>query len=247
MLLQRMQWAGVILKTERTTVAIDPFYNVNTDFFGEPLLPFFPLDEFGAVDAVLITHLHSDHFDHRAIVEAYGADVPVYVPAASVEAAKQTALTNIIGVSLGEIVSIGDMEVGAAYSADGLGDPQIAWVVQGEGKRIIHCGDTLWHGHWWNIARTYGEFDAACLPINAAVIQDADLTPSGEPICLSPEQAVSAGVVLEAKQIVPIHYGAFHNPPAYDHTSDAIERLHAAAAKRGVHVTVLEPSEELKL
>jgi L-ascorbate metabolism protein UlaG (beta-lactamase superfamily) len=246
-IVQRMPWAGVVVKTKGTTVAIDPLYHVNTDFFGEPRQPFFPLDDFGAVDAVLITHLHSDHFDPRAIAQWYGTDVPVYVPTDAVETAKQSALTRISGVSPGESFVAGEMKIAATYSEDGLGDPQIAWVIQAEGKRIIHCGDTLWHGHWWTIARTFGGFDVACLPINAAVIQDPDLTPSGEPICLSPEQAVSAAVVLGAQQLVPIHYGAFHNPPVYDHASQVIERLRAAAGARKVNVTVLEPKEQLEL
>ncbi|MFY0544100.1 MBL fold metallo-hydrolase [Brevibacillus sp. H7] len=247
MILQRLPWAGVIVKTPRTAVAIDPLYNVNTGFFGEPCQPFFPLDELGPVDAVLITHLHSDHFDPKAIAAFYGADIPVYVPAASAESARIASLTHVIGVSIEETFAVGDLEIAAAYSADGLGDPQMAWVVQGEGKRIIHCGDTLWHGHWWSIADKFGAFDAACLPINAAVIQDPDLTPSGEPICLSPEQAVSASVVLGAEQLVPIHYGAFHNPPTYFHASQVEERLAAAAEARGVKVTRLEPKEWLEM
>jgi len=244
MIVQRMPWAGIVVKGSSSTVVIDPLYHVNKRFFGEPRESFFPLGDFGPVDAVLITHLHTDHFDPRAIVEWYGADVPVYVPVDAREEAKKTALTRLTGVSPGESFCVGEMEIAAAFSADGLGDPQTAWVVQAEGIRIIHCGDTLWHGQWWNIARTFGAFDAAFLPINGAVIQDPDLTPSGEPLCMTPEQAVSAAVVLGAKQLIPIHYGAFHHPPAYQQTERMMERLHAAAGARGVSVRVLEPKEQ---
>jgi L-ascorbate metabolism protein UlaG (beta-lactamase superfamily) len=247
MLFQRLPWAGVLLRTERTSVVIDPLFYVNTAFFGSPLIPFYPLDEFGEVDAVLVTHLHTDHFDPKAIAEFYGADIPLYVPAESWEKAVSRGLTNVTGMAAGQQVALGDLTITAVFSSDGLGDPQVGWVVEGEDKRVIHCGDTLWHGQWWNIARMHGPFDVACLPINGAIIETPELTPSDEPLCLTPEQAVSAAVVLGAKRLVPIHFGAFDNPPVYRQTYNPVERVAAAAAQRGVQVVVLQPKERLEI
>jgi L-ascorbate metabolism protein UlaG (beta-lactamase superfamily) len=247
MLLERLPWAGVLLRTERTSIVIDPLYYVNTAFFGSPLTPFYPLDAFGPVDAVLVTHLHTDHFDPKAIVEFYGAGIPVFLPAESREKAERRGLTNVTGLAVGQQFTFGDLQITAAYSVDGLGDPQVAWVVEGEGKRVIHCGDTLWHGHWWTIARQSGPFDVACLPINGVIIETPELTPSGQPFCLTPEQAVSAAVVLQAKTVVPIHYGAFDNPPVYRQTSNPIERFGAEAVRRGVDFAVLQPKDTLSI
>lgn len=62
---------------------------------------------------------------------------------------------------------------------------------------------------------------------------------SNEPICLTPEQAVSAAQILGAKMLIPIHYGAFHNPPFYNESPDVIQRLKPAAASKSVELYVL--------
>ncbi|MEW9700940.1 MBL fold metallo-hydrolase [Paenibacillus sp. SI8] len=244
--IQRLPWAGIRVQFETTSIVIDPLYNFPSKF-GQPHEPMHALHEFGPVDAVLITHHHGDHFDPEAIVAFYGENIPVYLPAESLELARDTKLTNVHGVALGDSIQIGTLTAAPTYSVDGMGDPQVAWTVQGGGKKMIHCGDTLWHGYWWKIAKTYGPFDAVCLPVNGAVLQLPGVTPSGQPISLTPEQAVSAAVILGAANLVPIHYGAVHHPPIYNQTPDLYNRLEAAAAKAEVNLTLLKPKEFITL
>ncbi len=244
--IQRLPWAGVRVQFETTSIVIDPLYNFPTKF-GQPNEPMYALSEFGPVDAVLITHQHGDHFDPEAIVAFYGEDIPVYIPLEALELARSSKLKNVHGVVLGESVQVGTLTATATHSVDGVGDSQVAWIVQGEDKKIIHCGDTLWHGYWWKIAKTYGPFDAVCLPVNGAVVELPGLTPSGQPISMSPEQAASAAVVLGAANWVPIHYGAIHHPPIYRQTPDLLDRLEAAAAQNKVNLVLLKPKESLTL
>ncbi|RXT04555.1 MBL fold metallo-hydrolase [Ammoniphilus sp. CFH 90114] len=241
--IQKLQWAGIIVKSGDYSIVIDPLYHVNTGFFGEPLEKFYPLNEFERPNAVFVTHAHSDHFDYRAIGEFYGESIPVYLPIEALENAKKTNLTNVMGVNVKDTIEIGDLKVTATYSVDGLGDPQVAWVVSTADKKIIHCGDTLWHGYWWNISNEYGPFDVAFLPINAPVINDSDLIPSHQPICMNAEQAVSAAVVLRATTLIPIHFGAFHFPPNYISSEDSLPRLLDAASKNNVKTKLLNTKE----
>lgn len=246
MIIQKLPWAGIRIEFEGTAVVIDPLFNVNTGFFGHPHEKFYPLNEFGMVDAVFITHLHSDHFDSKAVSTYYGDDIPVYVPKEVVDSANKTNLKNIIGVDKGEQFEIGSINFTAVHSVDGLGDSQNAWVIKGGDYRIIHCGDTLWHGYWWSIADLYGPFDVACLPVNGAVIEDPDLTPSGQSICLTPEQAVSAAVILKANKLMPIHFGAFHYPPQYNETHNLMDRL-TKSAEGKVNLHILNSKESIEL
>lgn len=246
MIIQKLPWAGIRVQGTTTNVAIDPLFHFPKRY-NEPHEPLYPLDEFGPVDAVLITHQHGDHFDPEAISAYYGNDIPVYFPQESADIARNTSLTNIHGASFGDSFTIGDLTVTATYSADGLSDPQVAWIVEGGGKKLIHCGDTLWHGYWWKIATAYGPFDAACLPVNAAVLELPGMIPSGQPISLSPEQAVSASTILGATTLVPIHYVAIHHPPAYTETPNILARLAAANFNKPLEIAILQTNETLTL
>lgn len=67
-------------------------------------------------------------------------------------------------MSPGEHRTLGPFTVTATFASDGLGSPQVGWVIEAAGQRVFHGGDTLWHGHWWQIAETHGPIDLACLP-----------------------------------------------------------------------------------
>ncbi|WP_438445116.1 MBL fold metallo-hydrolase [Gorillibacterium sp. sgz5001074] len=246
MLIQKMPWAGIRIETGDTTILIDPITRI-LDEFGGAREPMYPLGSFGKADAVLITHLHEDHFDPVAIIEAYGAAIPVYLPAGMEHAARAVGLTNATGVTVGSSIEVGrDVKVTALPSVDGLGNIQVAWAVEGAGRRVIHCGDTLWHGYWWNIAHNYGPFDAAFLPVNGAVLELPGMIPSGQPICLTPEQAVAAATVLDAATLIPIHYGTMNDPPVYNETPDIATRLTVASGGK-VNVRMIRTKETITL
>ncbi|MGM0884643.1 MAG: MBL fold metallo-hydrolase [Bacillota bacterium] len=243
--IQKLPWAGIRLISGTTAIVIDPLFNFPSKF-GQPHDSLYPLDEFGAVAAVLITHQHGDHFDPEAIATYYGEDIPVYVPAEAHNLTNSGKLKDIRGVFPEDSFQVGAFTVTAAQSVDGVGDPQVAWIVEDREKKVIHCGDTLWHGYWWKFAKTFGPFDAACLPVNGAVIELPGLTPSGQPICLTPEQAVSAANILGANTLVPIHYGTIHHPPVYQQTPNLLDRLRTAA-KNTMKLAILEVKDTITL
>ncbi|MFD0589076.1 MBL fold metallo-hydrolase [Paenibacillus sp. GCM10027627] len=246
MKLQRLPWAGIRLENEQGAVLIDPVSRI-LEQFGGSKEPMYPLDHFGGADAVLITHLHEDHFDPEAIARAFGADIPVYVPEEAAETARKSGLSTVTGVKLGASLELANgITAIAAPAVDGLGHPQVSWVVKSGGKTVFHGGDTLWHGHWWKIASKYGPIDAACLPVNGAIMEYPGLTPSGEPICLTPEQAVSAAVVLGAGVLVPIHYKAIHHPPLYSETPDIDSRLEKASIGK-IKLNAIKATESIIL
>ncbi|OXL86282.1 hypothetical protein BCV73_26775 [Paenibacillus sp. SSG-1] len=226
--LQKLPWAGIRVTAGATSVVIDPLYHF-PERYAKSHEPLFPLNEYGPADAVLITHEHADHFDPQAIIDAYGADIPVYLPQESVLLAENSGLNRVIGASVGDAFQIGALSAAATYSVDGVGDVQIAWALSDGEHRLLHCGDTLWHGYWWKIAAAHGPFDAVCLPVNGAVLERPDRQPpSGMPITLLPEQAAAAARVLGAKRLVPIHHTAIHHPPVYLQTPDWQNRLRTA-------------------
>ncbi|MGW3467636.1 MBL fold metallo-hydrolase [Saccharopolyspora sp. NPDC000995] len=82
-------------------------------------------------------------------------------------------------------------------------------MVQADGQRVFHGGDTMFHGYWWLIARRFSPFDAVFLPANGAVVDAPHLQPpSPLPAAMDPRQAAAAAEILDARYAVPMHYEA---------------------------------------
>jgi L-ascorbate metabolism protein UlaG (beta-lactamase superfamily) len=137
----------------------------------------------------------------------------------------------------------GEFAAWSVPAVDGLGSPQVSWVIDVAGRRLIHCGDTLWHGFWWDIARAYGPFDIALLPINGFRQNQRRYTDTGFPMGMTAEQAAAAAQLLQARVAIPIHYGQ-HTDPDYTEEPGALELFQAHAQQRGVKVLALAPGEE---
>ncbi len=129
-------------------------------------------------------------------------------------------------------------------ASDGYGDSQVSWVIQCNGKRIIHCGDTLWHGRFWDIGQAYGPFDYAFLPINGAQQDLGRFEFVGAPGVLTPELAVSAAQALRAETVIPIHYGN-PTPPVYLEEADPEARLRSAAEAAEIAIRIMAVGETL--
>lgn len=240
---QRLAWAGVRLRLGQDELFIDPL--VNADVWGSALKdPIIPVEGRAGARFVLITHRHPDHFDPQAVRRIIGDSGGAVVCTQDNAAAVAAAGFKVRVGGLYEPLLLNDFTATAVPAADGYGDPQVSWVVGAGGRRIIHCGDTLWHGAWWHIGRQLGPFDAAFLPINGA--RFAWRKPvSGVPAVLTPEQAVAAARILDARVIVPIHYGVA-GAEGYEEMPHAEADLRKLAQLRGQGVEVVLPGEWLR-
>lgn len=134
----------------------------------------------------------------------------------------------------------------ACPAVDGLGAPQVSWVIDTGDRRVFHGGDTMFHGFWWSIARELGPFDVACLPINGPTVARVPGLRGDSPVpaVLLPEQTSAAAQLLGANTVVPIHYG-LDRPSLYAETPDAVGRFERSSRRAGLAPVVLEAGEEL--
>lgn len=235
--IRRLAWAGIRLQLPKATLFIDPL--VNPEHWGPALEdPLVPVGDAVGDAYVLVTHAHSDHFDATAVGEALAHGGVLVHPAGTNPRPIPRGARAWPGV-LWEPQLLGDFTATPVPASDGYGDPQASWVVSAGGRRIFHGGDTLWHGHWWRIARQFGPFDAAFLPVNGARFGWRKPV-SGQPSVLTPEQAVAAATILGARRLVPIHYGV-SGMAEYVEVEDPIERLREAARGTSVAVQVIAP------
>ncbi len=146
-----------------------------------------------------------------------------------------------------ERVEAGPFALTALPAVDGLGDPQVSWLVEADGQRALHLGDTMFHGYWWRMARRHGPFDVVFAPVNGAVIDFPHLQPpSPLAAAMEPEQAALACELLGARAVVPMHYGGYAIEPWYRPIADAAERFAAAAAGRTYDALTLKPGESIE-
>lgn len=259
-------WAGVELESGVETVVIDPLDDAGAVFAplgdvaaGTPVPVVVP-PRAGSAVAGLLTHLHRDHADARALAAALVPGAPVLEPhAGGGEPLEGLALAHaeheLTAAGLErrtmapwETTTAGPFTITALPAVDGVGDPQLAWLVEADGVRVLHLGDTMFHGYWWRMALRHGPFDVVLAPVNGAVVGFPHRTPASPlPVALDPEQAALAAELLGARLAVPIHAEGYEIDGVYRPVSDAAERFAAAAAARGVVARVLATGETIEV
>src|SRR4051795_1316812 len=163
-------WAGVELEADGATVVVDPLEDAGAVFAplgersaGTPL-PAVVAPSAGRAVAGMVTHLHRDHADARALAAALAPGAPVLEPPAgggddleNLALAQAEAELTAAGLERRrlapwESTTAGPFTLTALPAVDGVGDPQVAWLVEAGGVRVLHLGDTLFHGYWWRMA-----------------------------------------------------------------------------------------------
>jgi L-ascorbate metabolism protein UlaG (beta-lactamase superfamily) len=167
--IQRLSWAGLKLEHEQVTLFIDP-WTTTSIWEGAWKQAIVPLEAATSTRHVLITHAHNDHFDAPALRPLL-AERGMVVCHEDIAAFVASRGFRVRGVRIYEPLLLGGFTVTAVPALDGLGEPQVSWVVIAGNRKIAHCGDTLWHGSWRHIARQHGPFDAAYLPINGVLLK----------------------------------------------------------------------------
>jgi L-ascorbate metabolism protein UlaG (beta-lactamase superfamily) len=259
-------WAGVELEAGGATVVIDPLQDAGAVFaaLGDRAastpLPHVVAPDAGRAVAGLVTHLHRDHADAAALAAALAPGAPVLEPpAGDGDALEELALTQaeheLAAAGLDrrriapwESVTAGPFTLTALPACDGVGDPQVAWLVEAEGVRVLHLGDTMFHGYWWRMAHRHGPFDVVLVPVNGAVVGFPHRRPASPlPVALDPVQAAIATGILGARLAIPIHAEGYEIDGVYEPVANAAARCAAAAAEHGVPVRILDAGESIEV
>jgi L-ascorbate metabolism protein UlaG (beta-lactamase superfamily) len=251
---RRLGWAGIeLISDEGTSLVVDFVRDFSLLTATRPHGAF--VEPEGTAAVALVTHLHEDHTDVAAIQSAVGDTGLVLRPAPFVAAADEAVFTEgaetdmeaspvqVRTVDEWQRIELPPFTITAVPAVDGLGDPQLNWVIEADGQRVFHGGDTIFHGYWWLIAKRTGPIDLAVMPINGAVVNVPHLQPpSPLPAVMTPEQAAQAAATLGASAVLPIHFGV-HQPPVYVEVADAVERLAVACGQFASRVITLEPGD----
>jgi L-ascorbate metabolism protein UlaG (beta-lactamase superfamily) len=217
----KITWIGhSALKLEGSkTVFIDPFLS------GNPAASM-SLDNVSQADVVVVTHDHGDHLgDAHAICKKTGATlVSIYeIADAAAQKGLQTESMNVGGTVTvnGVAVSL----VPAIHTA-GLGGTATGTVVEMDGKKVYHAGDTGLTMEMQLIGEMY-QPDIGFLPIDGR-------------FNMTPRLAAKAVELLKIPKIVPIHYDTF---PLVNSSPEEFKRLVGDKSK----VIIIKPGETVEL
>lgn len=163
------------------------------------------------IDMVLVTHNHRDHMDGPSLREL--GPEPVYVvPKGLADWFRKAGLTRVVEMEWWEEREVEGVNVtfvpSQHWSRRGLLDENTTlwggYVLEREGARVYHSGDTAWFDGFAEIGERVGAIHAAMLPIGAY-----------EPRWfmrrqhIDPFEAVRAFQALGAERFVAMHWGTF--------------------------------------
>jgi L-ascorbate metabolism protein UlaG (beta-lactamase superfamily) len=244
--IQRLPWAGLLLETNNFAVAVDPLAKAPSASDATLTTKHWGACERVTVDAVLITHTRADHYDVevlRKILKPGG----VIVCAKESEAKIRNDGFQACGLEPYEIAALGPFNVTALPAVDGLGEPRISFLIGLDEIRVIHCGDTLWHGYWYKWATDYGPLSVTFVPISGALVEVPGVSVTNVPAVMTPPQAAAAADVLCAQLVIPTHYGLVAHPKGFEEQSNALEEFEREARRRDLNYRVLDLGEEIEL
>jgi L-ascorbate metabolism protein UlaG (beta-lactamase superfamily) len=202
----------------------------------------------GPVDAVLLSHLHHDHFDTPSLRRLASPTVTAVLPVGTSRYLGQIAFGSVRELRAGETLDVGDTRVRVVPAwHDGRRRPgpgavaydTLGFVIDG----VWFAGDTDLDDGMRDLR---GTVDVALIPIWG---WGTSLGPGH----LDPEGAARAIALVEPRIAVPIHWGTFlplglgrRNAALLREPADAFLR-HMAALAPGTAVELLAPGETLEL
>ncbi len=166
---------GLMIKMGDTVLCVDLYASASPKRLVPPP---FPTEEAAGITAFLGTHDHSDHMDHASwrVWAKQCPDALFVFPSAHLSSvlADGVSAENCRGLNDGESCRIGEITVRAMAAAHEFlaPDPQtglypcLQYIVEGNGLRVYHAGDTLRYEGMLPRLLSFGPIDAALLPIN---------------------------------------------------------------------------------
>lgn len=195
-----------------------------------------PIDELTDIDVILISHDHYDHLDYPSIKRLKENTKHFVVPlgVGSHLQSWKVAKDDITELDWWESASIDSLRFTAAparhFSGRGITDRDAtlwaSWVLEIGGKKLFFSGDSGYGPHFKAIGERFGEIDFA-------MMECGQYNESWAMLHMMPEETVQAGIDVNAKIIMPIHWGGFNL--ALHHWTEPIDRFIKKAQEMNVN------------
>jgi len=190
------------------------------------------------LDAVIISHDHYDHLDYGSIKKLKDRVGHFYVPLGVGAHLISWGVSEekITEMDWWETISFDGIQLTATpsrhFSGRGVTDrfntQWSSWVIKGQKDNIYFSGDSGYDTHFKEIGDKYGPFDMA-------IMECGQYDAQWPLIHMMPEETVQATIDVNAKLLLPIHWGAFKL--GLHSWTDPIERVTTEAIAKNVPIT----------
>lgn len=207
---------GFAIKVGETILYIDAYLEDSKRRMIPPLLK---PEELTNADIILGTHDHSDHIDRSSWhqISISSPETKFIVPNLVVESVSKDLeihTNRFVGLDDGISVTLKGITITGIASAHELlhrdettGQyPFLGYMIEGNGVRIFHSGDTCIYPGYYEKLKACGHFDVIFLPING---RDALRYKSNIIGNMTYQEAVDLAGYLEPGLVVPGHYDMF--------------------------------------
>ncbi|QKS69972.1 MBL fold metallo-hydrolase [Paenalkalicoccus suaedae] len=243
--IQLIRNATLVVKYGGKTFLVDPFFSDKGAFpafqhtanqLPNPLvnLPV-PVSELLHVDAVLVTHLHPDHFDDVAIREL-PKDMPIFAQSEQdAEQIRSNGFTDVIAIE--SDAHIGSVKITRTNGEHGTGDIKArmgnvsGFVFEHEEEETLYiAGDTIWCEA---VRETLATFHPHTVIVNSGAAQFLD----GDPITMTEDDVLAVYEHGQPERLVAVHMDALN------HCSLSRDDLREFIHERGIGRSIFIPED----
>jgi L-ascorbate metabolism protein UlaG (beta-lactamase superfamily) len=251
----QVYWFGhssLFIQIEGKNILLDPVFSMRAAPFSwigpkrfSSSLPI-SLENLPEIDAVVISHDHYDHLDYEAILKLKDKTKMFFTPLGVGIHLKRWGVdeNKIIELDWWQEINTGDLKFIATPALHTSGRKPnttastlwASWVIKSKTESIFFSGDGGYEEHFKAIGEKFG-------PFNIAFMECGQYNEMWPKLHMFPEQTIQASIDIQAKLVLPIHWGAF---TISEHSwTDPIERFTKAANKKNIPVIIPKIGEAI--
>jgi L-ascorbate metabolism protein UlaG (beta-lactamase superfamily) len=247
MKLQLLRNATQILSVNGKNILIDPMFAAKDTFDPLPAAPGTPraplvdlpvnddelLKLITKIDAVLLTHIHFDHWDKKA-QELLPKNIPLFCQPANTETILGQGFINVIPVN--DQITWNEISINRTGGRHGTGEVGermgivSGYYIKHQNDAVYIAGDTIWCDE---VKRAIDQFNPSRIVVNGGAARFA----TGDPIVMNIEDVIKVCQYALLAKIYVVHL------EAVSHGTESREQIKAALQTNGLTTQCFIPND----